>query len=45
MIYSNYTIGGELMHYAKGSEKSGAKYIDKVKRPLLEKYVTFMIGK
>ena len=31
MIYKQYTIGGELMHSAKGVEWKNKKYIDKVK--------------
>lgn len=31
MVYNTYTIGGELYHYAKGSEKAGAKYLEKVR--------------
>ena len=31
MIYGAYTIGGELMHSAKGVEWKNKKYIDKVK--------------
>ena len=31
MIYREYTIGGELMHSAKGVEWKNKKYIDKVK--------------
>lgn len=31
MIYKEYTVGGELMHSAKGTTWAGAKYIDKVR--------------
>lgn len=31
MLYSTYTIGGELMHSSKGAEWGKHKYIDKVK--------------
>lgn len=31
MIYQEYTIGGELMHSAKGVEWKNKKYIDKVR--------------
>lgn len=31
MLYEQYTIGGELMHSAKGVEWKNKKYIDKVK--------------
>lgn len=31
MLYEQYTIGGELMHSAKGVEWKNKKYIDKIK--------------